>query len=183
MEGVPGYAFSASGTSLRFVPQPGDGPYEYQSYWIELRGAYQAPDRSRLEVVAREDGPPLSDPGIFFLGVDAIVVVGDRRWLVSENNVQDHEADPGHANLLLNALRSPEMGGFTWVSSAACRFSGEAQLGPLSTAVQVEVGPGALPHTIIEEMRYEPPNEPRRAYDLTYRLDFAQVPEIEAPGP
>lgn len=182
MVSVQGYVFTASGTSLRSF-QATDGQFEYESYAIELAGAYQAPDRSRLEVVSRENGPPLSDPYIFFLGVDAIVVVGDRMWLVSEGNLQDDRTDLGNANLVLNALRATEMGGFTWVSPSACHFTGRAQLGDASIGVQVKVGPGALPHTIIEEMRYEPPNGPRRAYDLTYQLDFEQVPEIAAPGP
>jgi hypothetical protein len=32
-------------------------------------------------------------------------------------------------------------------------------------------------------MKFESPNQPRRAFDLTYLPDFAQVPAVEAPGP
>ena len=90
LENVSGYTFIASGTSLNptFESALGPGPYEYQSPSprIELGGAYRAPDRSRLEVLAGRDAhPPLPAPHIFFLGTPTIVVIGDRTWLVSED--------------------------------------------------------------------------------------------------
>lgn len=194
LEGVPGYTFVASGTSLTVKPRPpgGSAPYEYQSPGIELRGAYRAPDRSRLEVVAGgvDDAiPPVTDPGIFFLGADAIIVIGDRTWLVSQGSSDGGTAsDPGGSNLLLKLLGgAPEAGEVQWSSAGPCSFSGLQRrdlgsLGALSISLQVEVGPGALPHKIVEEMQFDRPDQPRRGYTLTYLPDFGETPDIVAPG-
>ena len=187
LENVSGYTFIASGTSLNPTIQTflGPGPYEYQSPSprIELGGAYRAPDRSRLEVLAGRDAhPPLSAPGMFFLGADAIVKVGDRMWLVGGDG-EPTTTDPGRANLLLNVLRGdPEVAEVEWSSPNACSFEGQTQRGSMSISVQVDVGPGSLPSRIIEEFRFDQPNRPRIEYNLTYQPDFGQAPEIEAPG-
>lgn len=187
LEDVTGYTFAASGTSLRSRPQADrSDPWRYDSPPIELRGAYRAPDRSRLEVVVGKESRPLSDPPIFFLGADAIVVIEGWLWLVSGDSiVGPGKTDAGTSNLLLNVLRGPVGGGFelTWVRAGACRFLGLGEQGAISGSVEVDVGTGALPTRIVEEWRYEPPNEPRRGYDLTYLPDFARVPEIDAPVP
>ena len=157
LENVPGYTFTASGTSLTVTPRSADGsvPYEYQSPKIELRGAYRAPDRDRLEVVAGGDAvPPVGDPGIFFLGVDSITVIGDRTWLVSQgSSSQSSPSEPGRrSNRLLDLLRgAPETGESSGAALRACSFRGQARrddvnLASMRTSVQVEVGPGAL-HT------------------------------------
>lgn len=192
LENVPGYTFIASGTSLTAKPRPpgGSAPFEYQTPRIELRGAYRAPDRSRLEVVAGRDAiPPVSDPGIFFLGAEAIIVIGDRTWLVSQGSSDGGTAsDPGGSNLLLGLLRgAPEAGEVQWSSAGECSFGGLQRrdlgsLGALSISLQVEVGPGALPHTIVEEMRFDRPDQPRHGYTLTYLPDFGETPDIVAPG-
>lgn len=190
LEKVSGYTFIASGTSLTARPAVGSAAYEYQSPVIELRGAYRAPDRSRLEVLAGGDAiPPVSVPGIFFLGVDAIVVIGDRTWLVSDGRSDGGStSDPGRANLLLELLRgAPDAGQVEWSSVGACSFRGEQRqdegsLGSLRISVQVEVGPDGLPHEIVEEMRFDQPDQPRREYTLTYLPDFSQTPDIVAPG-
>ena len=184
LENVPGYTFTASGTSLTVTPRSADGsiPYEYQSPKIGLRGAYRAPDRDRLEVVAGGDAiPPVGDPGIFFLGVDSITVIGDRTWMVSKgSSISSGPSEPGRSNRLLDLLRgAPEAGEVQWSSAGACSFRGQS----LGTSVQVEVGPGALPHKIVEEWRYDQPDQPRREYKLTYLPDFDQEPDIAAPGP
>ena len=193
LENVSGYTFTASGTSLTLTPRSAAGsvPYEYQSPKIELRGAYRAPDRARLEVVAGGDAiPPVSDPGIFFLGVDSITVIGDRTWLVSQgSNIQSAPSEPGRSNRLLELLRgAPEAGEVQWSSAGACSFRGQQRrddvnLASMRTSVQVEVGPGALPHKIVEEWRFDQPDQPRREYKLTYLPNFDQGPDIVAPGP
>lgn len=189
LENTSGYTFTASGTSLTNMPDRfnGSAPYEYQSPRIELRGAYRAPDRSRLEVVAGRDAvPPVTAPEIFFLGADAIVVIGDRMWLFSHGNVNQgplSALDSG-PNLLLTVVRgAPEAGEVLWTSPKACSFVGQQRRDALSFSVQVEVGPGALPNKIVEELRFDPPDQPRLEYNLTYRPDFGQAPDIVAPGP
>jgi hypothetical protein len=192
LENVPGYTFTASGTSLTPTPGSalGSGPYEYQSPRIELRGAYRAPDRSRLEVLAGRDAiPPVSVPGIFFLGADAIIVIGVRTWLVSPGTINEVPTDDLEPNLLLDVLNgAPEAGEVQWTSPRACSFGGQQRrddvgLGSLSISVRVDVGPGALPHTIVEEWRFDQPGQPRKEYNLTYQPDFGQAPDIVAPGP
>jgi hypothetical protein len=192
LENVSGYTFTASGTSLTVTPRSADGsvPYEYQSPKIALRGAYRAPDRDRLEVVAGGDAvPPVGDPGIFFLGVDSITVIGDRTWVGSQgSSIQSDPNEPGEwrSNRLLDLLRgAPEAGDVQWSSAGACSFRGQWQRDDVSmrTSVQVEVGPGALPHKIVEEWRLDLPDQPRREYQLTYLPDFDQEPDIVDPGP
>ena len=192
LENVPGYTFIASGTSLTVKPRApgGSARYEYQSPRIELRGAYRAPDRSRLEVVAGRDAiPPVTDPGVFFLGAEAIIVIGDRTWLVSPGAATGgQQSEPGGSNLLLELLRgAPEAGEVQWSGAGACSFSGLQRrdlgsLGALNISLQVEVRPGALPHKIVEEMQFDRPDQPRHGYTLTYLPDFGETPDIVAPG-
>jgi hypothetical protein len=191
LENVSAYSFTASGTSLTAMPvlAAGSVSYECQSPKIELRGAYRAPDRSRLEVLAGGDAvPPVSAPGIFFLGADAIIVIGDRTWLVSPDNINGGPTtEPGRSNLLLELLRgAPEAGEVQWSSTGECSFRGQQRrdvnLASIRISVQVEVGPGALPHKIVEEWRFDQPDQPRGEYNLTYVPDFGQAPDIVAPG-
>jgi hypothetical protein len=192
VERVSGYTFVASGTSLTHTARSavGSAKLEYQSPVIELRGAYRAPDRSRLEVLAGGDAiPPVSDPGIFFLGADAIVAVGDRTWLVSEGRpAVGSTSEPGSSNLLLQLLRgAPDAGEVEWSSVGACSFRGEQRqdhgtVGTLRISVQIEVGPDDLPRKVVEEMQLDQPDQPRRGYTLTYVPDFGQAPDIVAPG-
>ena len=83
---------------------------------------------------------------------------------------------------------NPEEGEVQWTSPGPCSFRGQqrhdyAPSGSRSISVQVEVGPGALPRKMVEEVRADLPGQPRLEYNLTYQLDFGQAPDIVAPGP